>query len=473
MGVNSNQFESFESSYSLFELHADNVPIWERIRYQVFRKIKRQNEVGKAHSDTDQTTRNYIKRAWLYLKNFIHRNPYCSREHEYLFIGHPRRKKRQDGNWWDIYFDPIHERSDYDYIHLEPHYLLEHRQPSRTENIRYQDIINLSHDLQLLLNLNEVTIPQSIRQKLDKAKKTIDELFNAEIDLKNIVRRNLHTRRARLWMYDKLLDRIDPEIVVLVVSYGKETFIEACKNKGIPVVELQHGVIHPSHLGYSFSGNRNKTMFPDYLLTWGEFWSNDIEFPIPDGRIIPVGYPYLEQTRNQYRDTQSQKQILFISQGTIGATLSKFAVEVDQHSSIEHDVIYKLHPGEYDRWQDEYSWLADADIKVIDSSEPQLYQLFAKSSVQVGVGSTAIYEGLVFDLETYIYDCQESSVLSQLIEHGPAKLIQSSEELAKLIGYNDVLFDKNDYFAPNALRQAISTLNHLVKEGTQYDGMGH
>ena len=94
--------------------------------------------------------------------------------------------------------------------------------------------------------------------------------------------------------------------------------------------------------------------------------------------------------------------------------------------------MYKLHPGEYDRWREAYPWLVDADIKVIDSSEPPLYELFARSSVQVGVASTAIYEGLTFDLETYIYDCQGWAVTKPLVADGAATLVASADELADM-----------------------------------------
>jgi len=461
MRITSNQFESFESRHSLFEFHLDGIPIWERVRHQVFREIKRQNGAGEAHSGINQTPRNYIKRAWLYLKSIVNKNPFFSREREYLFIGHPRRKKRRDGNWWDIYCDPIHRRSNFDYIHLEPHHLLEHRQPSLTKNIRYLDIMNFGNSIQMLLNINDVTIPRHIRQNLCEAKKTIDEQFDAKVDLIDIVQRNLHIRRAQLWMYDQLLNKIDPKTVVLVVSYGKETLIEACKNKEIPVVELQHGVIHDAHFGYSYQGDRIKKMFPDYLLTWGDFWTNSVEFPIPNNHIVSVGYPYLEQAAQQYEDTQSKDQLLFISQGTIGERLSKFALKVEQSPEINYDVVYKLHPGEYDRWRKKYPWLVNADFEVIDSSKPGLYRLFAESSAQIGVGSTAVYEGLLFDLETYVYDCPGSEVLQPLVAENSAEIVSSKKELARKLGAGLGKFDRNRYFAPNATERICTFLDNL------------
>jgi hypothetical protein len=264
-------------------------------------------------------------------------------------------------------------------------------------------------------------------------------------------------------LYRRFLERVNPEVVVLIVGYSKETLIEVCKEKNITVVELQHGIIYSGHFGYSYSGDRTKDMFPDYLLTWGEFWSKDVEFPIPDDYVIPVGYPYLEKSRKEYNNAVRREQILFISQGTIGEQLSKFALEVEQHPNIDYNVIYKLHPGEYDRWRKEYPWLINTNIRVIDNSGPSLYNLFDESRAQVGVGSSAIYEGLAFELETYVYDCPGSEALQPLIDDGSAKLISSSDELVPLLGENTTQFDREYYFRSNATEVICETLKHLME----------
>jgi hypothetical protein len=271
-----------------------------------------------------------------------------------------------------------------------------------------------------------------------------------------------------LSLYELLLNRINPSVVVTVVSYGDETLIEACKRMNIPIVELQHGTPQDHHYGYIYPKNEPKEMFPDYFLAFGEFWSENIRFPIPDDRVIPVGYPYLEKRINAYDGVGSTDQLLFISQGTIGAELSQFALEVDRDPDIEYDVIYKLHPGEYDRWQKEYPWLVDSNIEVVDSSKPPLYRLFAESSAQVGVYSTAVYEGLAFNLETYLFNCSGAEVLDPLIKQESAKLVSSVDELASLLGTKEARFNQAYYFKPNSDKNICKVLNELADEGTTY-----
>ncbi|WP_206538427.1 hypothetical protein [Natronorubrum sulfidifaciens] len=282
-----------------------------------------------------------------------------------------------------------------------------------------------------------------------------------------MARETLHVRRTTLPLYRRLLERVNPELAVVVVSYGREPFIEACKEQDIPVVELQHGVIHEHHFGYLYSGPRTKETFPDYLLTFGDFWKDSFEFPIPDDRVVSVGYPYLEESVDKYDDVNTRDQLLFISQGTIGEQLSKFAMEVEQHPEIDHEIVYKLHPGEYDRWEDEYPWLLEADFEIVDSSEPPLYKLFSESNVQVGVGSTAVYEGLCFNLETFVYE--NSSVLQPLVDEGSAAVVSTADELASALGNKSRSFNRDYYFTPKATQRACETIQRLAEDGTVYN----
>lgn len=469
MSSTPSEFTSFELEHSLFEVRIDGVPIWERVRFHVFRQIKEQNGTGQAHTEVGDSWQDYIRGAGLFLKNLVINNPYFTSSKEIIYVGHHRRKKQEDGYWWDIYCDPIHDACDQDYIHLEKPHQLSHLRPARTANLRYLDLIVFGGTLQQMVGVNGPTIPEAEQSRLEDTRDAIRDQFDADVDLLSMAQEVLHVRQTTLPLYRRLLERVDPELAVVVVSYERETFIEACKEQGIPVIELQHGVIYENHFGYSYPGPRTKETFPDYLLTFGEFWNNAVEFPIPDDRVISAGYPYLEQSVDKYNETDIKDQLLFISQGTIGEQLSKFAVEVDQSPEIHHDIVYKLHPGEYDRWRTAYPWLVDTEIEVIDSSEPSLYQLFSKSWGQIGVYSTAIYEGLHFDLETYLYECSGEEILQPLLDNGTAKLVSSIEELSSFLASSEGTFDDEYYFAPNATENICEFLDRLRTDGTPFE----
>ncbi len=468
------QFKEFEQNESLFKISVDGLCIWELVRYETFQEIQQQTGTGRAHSTINPNSKkNQLKGIKLWIKNLFYRNPLLTNESDIIFLGHPRRKKEQDGYWWDIYCDPIHETCKLDSIHFERTYLLEHKSPAKTEPLRYLDLLDYGGTILRKIGFSNSKLNSKESKELFNIENKINSEFGVNIDLTKKIHNKLSDRCSRRWLYEILLEKINPEIVVVVVSYDKEIFIEACKRLRIPVVELQHGVIHSDHIGYSFDNTRKKELFPDYLLTWGEFWNEGIEFPIPSERVIPVGYPYLQQAKQRYENIGSKNQILFISQGTIGAELSQFALQVAQHPDMDYDIVYKLHPGEYDRWKDEYPWLVDSEFEIIDDSDTPLYQLFAESSVQIGVYSTAIYEGLMFNLETYIYNCSGSEILRPLIEQGVAQLISSANELESVIGKKDQIFNPDYYFSPNATEQICEVLQQLVNSSSTFSNQKH
>lgn len=466
MTIDANTFCAFEQQQSLFNIRINNVPIWERIRFGVWREIKQQHGTGQAHTSVNKTLQDYLAGGLLFAKNLIYRNPFFAEESNLMFVGHERRKKQEDGFWWDIYCDPIHNACEYEYVHFETDYLLDHLSPAKTDNLRYLDLIQYSGIIQKLLPISGVSLSKSDRHKLRQLEGKFSNEFSVNVNLVERVERKLGYRKAILPLYRKLLKRINPNLVLVVVGYGNETLIEACDEQDIPVAELQHGVIYKNHFGYSYSGSRNKESFPDYILVWGEFWKKAVEFPLPDERVIPVGYPYLEQSAKMYSKSKQKDQLLFISQGTIGKELSKFAVEVDQHPDIKHDLVYKLHPGEYNRWETEYPWLIGTDIEVIDSPDPPLYQLFSESCGQIGVYSTAVYEGLYFGLETYLYECPGEEILQPLLNNGTAKLVTSPKELASVFENGSQSFSQEYYFCSNATEQVCNVINQLATNGT-------
>ncbi|WP_338729858.1 hypothetical protein [Haladaptatus sp. DJG-WS-42] len=458
-------FCDIEIETGLFEIEADGVNIWERIRFPVYREI--QNDVlnfGTSHDSIAFDVSDYARGLSLFFRNTIYRNPFFAGKHDIIVWGHPRRKQREDGKWWDIYCDPLYEECNLDVSHFEQSYQNQHLSPARTNNLRYLDLIEYAGTFLRKSGLVDYSLSKGVEKILREAEESFRDRFNVEIDLVSRAEYTLSNRRSTNWLYKRLIERIDPEMAVVVVSYGKENFIEICKNNQIPVVELQHGVIHPQHVGYSYPKEYTKETFPDYLLTFGDFWKDTVDLTIPDNKVISVGYPFLEESIAQYDEIESTEQLLFISQGTIGEHLSRLAVEVDQHPEFDWDIVYKLHPGEYERWEDAYPWLLEANFKIVDSQEPQLYKLFSESSAQIGVGSTAVFEGLAFGLETFVYECSGSEILQPLVDDGSAKLISSADELVLALEEESHSFDRDYYFKPNAAKQACETFERLQHE---------
>lgn len=462
------RFLECERSADLYSIEINGVSVWERIRFKLYRKILNKKDLIKAGTEqTNPGISQYMKAGKLLGQNMFRRNPFFADQYEYLFWGHQRRKLGDDGYWWDIYSDPIYENSSLDYLHLEKHNMLSHNNPPQTDNIRYIDLVELMGNLNEFTGLGSVEISESSLRNIKKIDRAFTTEFDVKIDIVALIKRSL---RARLWkkpLYRKLLQRVSPSVVVIVVSYNKFSFIEVCKDMNIPVVELQHGVLHDEHMGYHHPNKCEISVFPDYLLTWGSFWDKDVSLPISDDCVFPVGYPYLEQQYQEYKQERREEMILFISQETVGEELSKLAKEVDERVDNRR-IIYKLHPEEYDGWREKYPSLVDTDIDVIDTDSPSLYSLLSRAEIRVGVSSTVLYEGLIFGGLTYIYEAFGWERMQSLIQRSDVKRVSSVQDFVSDISSNggEISTDAEEFFAQNPIQNITAVLNN-IKEGNE------
>lgn len=461
-------FEAFlqlEEDLDLFNQKIDNVYFWERIRFPVYMYLMESTGIaGQSHTRLERTFANIGRKSLLALKNIFCKNPYCVPQAELLFLGSPRRKLLDDGKWWDIYCDPIIEFLDNTYVYLETDYLNRHFTPAKTPRIWYFDFPLFLAAVKQELGIGAISLKSQDVLLLQKIENQLEQRFGIRVDLQQQVIRNLRLRKSTLPVYKRILEKANPKLVILVESCGKETFIEACKEAHIAVVELQHGVTGKYNPCHSFPGpGRLKRTYPDYLFIFGDFWKEDIQYPIGLDRVYSIGYPYLEREASKYLGVEKQDQLLFISQGTVGEKLSHFAVELSKRKDFPFTIVYKLHPGEYARWRSEYPWLLGTNIRVIDSDDVPLYQLFAESKIQVGLNSTAIYEGLYFGLKTILLDLPGVEYMDRLIEQQIARLVSSVDEIVETIQQQRFAeVDTGYFFKPNALNNVRKTIDELL-----------
>lgn len=457
------RFRALEDDLNVFSLRVDDVPVWERIRIPVTVELKQQSGVYDTRSVQHNTPgATYRAALSLFLKNAISRNPYVTQSHDILVWGHQRRKLQDDGYWWDIYCDPIHEGLELDYVHYEVEHQFDHHRPAKTERLRYLDFIKFGTALLQQIGISTLNLSDGVSERLEVIERTVDSRFGCPVELQNRVQKLVSRERIVGRLYDYLLRRVDPDVVVLVVSYGKEAFIAACQRNDVPVVELQHGVINEYHYGYDYPSYTSKEAFPDYVFTFGQHWKDVTDFPIPDDHIIPVGYPYLERQRKKVAEVAQRDQLLFVSSGySVGSQLSRIAVDVADE--LESSVVYKLHPNEYDDWRERYPWLVNSSIDVVDTNSPSLYELYAQSTRQVGVASTAVYEGMSFGLPTYVVALPGVEYFQMPIKRGEVNVVDTAEELLNaLSAYPAIPTDTSRYFLDNPLPRIEAALNTVV-----------
>ena len=454
-----------EDKLKLFERTIDGVKFWEYVRQPLIVTIY---ELMAGRGSSLIKGPSFLERIRFLIISFVRlwKNPIFTRKKDILFISSPRRILRKDGYWWDIYTDYLMEDLNLSYVAIEHNINLEHRNPPRTSNLWYFDFQNSLIYIAEKLGLFQVSLSDDERSLLRELKELIARSFDLNIDIEKLTLRHLGYRRIRIPYFRFILKRTRPKAIVLLTSYGKEDLIEPAKTLHIPVIELQHGVISQFHAGYSFPEKNQKTTFPDWLFTFGDYWSEGVDYTIDSRYVVSAGFPYLDEERRAFANLSKKKQILVISQWTIGEELSKFIAELSKVKNLDYDIVYKLHPMECRGWKEKYPWLVDTNIEVIHDSKTSLYKMFAESEIQIGVYSTAVFEGLAFGLKTYIIELPDADYPKQLVEEGVAVKVSTVDELANNLRGEDSLakFDSERFFRSGAKDRILGMISEIISK---------
>jgi hypothetical protein len=441
-------FFDLEEKYNLNYQEIQGCFAWQLIRMHLYYDITRKAELFGAPQQKSLSLADKFATFLPFFKNSLLHNPFSGKYHrDILIFDHPR-KVIFNGEYCDIYSKFIVDflNGDYSFEVLESPYL-NHHYTKKQDYILYTDAIQLGSYVHK--KFTKVEFTQKETELISKVQSELENAFNVKLNIPWMLKLHILNFQYDYKKYVDLFKKRKPKQVFVVVAYENLAVVAAAKYLGIEVVELQHGTITRYHLGYSYPEKTRKNgeipYFPDKILSFGDYWMNEDMSPIDMKNVIPVGFPYFEYQSKDFIGLEDiDNQVLFISQGVIGKYLSKLALEFAKDNG-DLKIIYKLHPGEYETWRQNYPELVEAsafdNFEVIDSSEIPLYRLLAESNYQVGAFSTAIYEGMMFGCKTFILDVPGVEYLDDLIERGYVFKIGDADDL------NDNLekFEPTDY----------------------------
>lgn len=468
------EFINFEANNNLFDISINGVKYWHLIRFSVFNNlIQKKYNLGVAHRGPKSKIFKLIKFFLGIFKNrsLIKRNPlFFNRKKDLLIFNHSRRVFN-DGFYEELYTEPLSLRTKLSHITIEnPHQSTHHFRPIKNDSILYLDIIKLL--ISFKTKLSSLFKIQIRDDSILTIQQLIEDKFEIKFDVKEfykLINKNIVVFKQYEKVYSKILDRIKPKIILQVVSYSTHLMAlnVVAKKHGIPVIEMQHGTMGKYHIAYNFNV-RNLDTFPDYVFVFGEYWKKSTRLPLNSDYIMVTGWPFFENNHKKYKKNTIHNDfetILFISQGDIGHELSQIAAglqaKIDQK---KYKIIYKLHPGEYYNWKVEYPWLVDSNIQVVDNNKSNIHHFLANANYQVGVASTAIFEGLVYKLKTMIVELNGLEYMEDLIINGTAKVVKNSDEIIDNLGSSSFSSDnKSDYFFSNdSLKKNLKFINEII-----------
>ncbi|MCP3932975.1 MAG: hypothetical protein GY705_28215 [Bacteroidetes bacterium] len=465
-----NKFFIFEKQYSLFHKRIEGVQLYPPIRMRLYYEVMRQLQIFTSTRSARPKQKSKILfnsiKYKLLQNNFVLRNKKC----EVLALESIRRDPESGKN---IYLCFLLEALQDDYCVI------------RNSNSIISDLTkekkvsdSLSRDyLKFKAYLYRKVIRKRIKKEFSDFATIIEKCIRKTIcktlDLKECIYQYLLSSFAAIYVARSLIKKINPKLLIVEDAYGHYAFVDAAKFHNIPVVELQHSIIYPYHLGYAYPNAVRNSIdsFPDFLFSYGDFWRDRASFPIDKSKIISTGFPYFENQQIRWKNTSlNEKQILFISQNTIGSKLIHIAINV-ANKLPDYKIVYKLHPKQYNQKNalpSNQRGKTPSNLLIFGENSPSLYELFVQSMVQVGVFSTAIYEGLGFGMKkTIICKLPGWEFVENLMSEGYASLAEDANEVVELIksssGYG---YDSSQLFKSNSVQNMRDEIRKIIGENS-------
>ncbi|MCR4938998.1 MAG: hypothetical protein K5930_02675 [Treponemataceae bacterium] len=391
-----------------------------------------------------------------------------------LIFCHPRRIL-ENGKYVSQYTDPIANIFDDSLTCEHPnegcHYV-----PCETKNIFYTD--RLFYIRSIISKLWRLKLTDSeigdIRDTLYIISKRIKNFSNVVINPDSILSKVFHLYKYYVITkkyFKNMLPIVKAKVIIEVVYYRFENMVvnELLHEMKVPIIELQHGLTGRYHVAYNWAiYDCEYKILPDYILCFSDFWKNQMRLPLKTVKVLSTGFPYYEESIRKYPTCEKRNAIIFISSGTIGEKLSRLAVSLQNlliKAKVNYSIVYKLHPGEYSTWQESYPWLLESGVMVVDNADVSIYKLFSKSIAQVGVYSTALFEGLGYNLKTFILNIGHLEHVQVLIDSRYAILVNSAEDIMFGMDSDSIDYDTNLFWKENAKESTINAIRNIVNLG--------
>jgi hypothetical protein len=328
-----------------------------------------------------------------------------------LFVGFPRR--RLEGSVWvDHFSDPlIKVLGEGNVLCLEKPFVGKHHRPTITRHLVYYDWVSAC--ARLLARPLAALMHRRHRAAIDALAQVIAPRFSVP---PRGVQRRMARALARFHVERRIvllaLAIVRPRIALLTSRWVHLPIIHACKSRGIPVCELQHGA--PAAAGYKYRTEFDAQLDPDRMLTFGEHW-NDSEWGIPRAKAVSIGFAYLSRRWNERRGGGGGHgaKVMLVSQPEMSTKLSAVFQEiVVRHPQVPF--ILKLHPQDRQDWQRRYPVGTLPNVTVSASAGDDLYDLFADCRAVIGHNSTVLFEASFFALRVGVLNTEGNNACAAL-----------------------------------------------------------
>lgn len=305
-----------------------------------------------------------------------------------------------NGKYTDRLFDPIAETKGFKLLVIELRLFKFYAR----RKVASKYVVSRS----LLLFIEEIYQRLFLRKIDIENEELIQEILkrmDIESNYDQIIRKYLAQYRVI-----KMLLRFvpNPKVVFLSVSYANFGYIQAFKEKGIKVVEMQHGLIGDQHSGYLYYSNFNSEQFPDELVVFGEkekqFFENDSTFP--SQRIAVLGRYVVDYfaTNSSINSNQIQTISVSLQDGNWNLAILDFILKCDQLMKNKINWLIQTRRTPISDLKSQFKFPENFRF-----NESTVYDAIAQTDVHMTIFSTTAIEALSMGKQVVLYDFENAA----------------------------------------------------------------
>lgn len=258
------------------------------------------------------------------------------------------------------------------------------------------------------LNEEEKLLRKALVAKMKEFKKSTlfseTELIDIGFAVENFF------KKFRVW--NAVMKYLEPKVLFFNTHYHFEGALLAIKRNKVLAIELQHGLIAPEDIFYMMPEFirpvREKACFADYILTYGEFWSDRLRkgFEYGSEQILNCGYYLYERsaldegTVSRINNLLGKKRMILVAtQISLHEHFIKYVSFLATHPSFDPDqwiICIKPHIAED---VSVYSELRSfKGVLVIDE---HIENLLRFSEILISIYSTVLYDAMRYGVRGY------------------------------------------------------------------------
>lgn len=411
-----------EKKLDLFSKTIDNIFFWKLIRFKLYFKILSSFGLVKDRQSQKNSRKEQFFRTLNVIKNSLFYSAFKGiQQKEILFFENPRKIRQSDGKYIDpftYYYINQYSKNNDNYEIVDLGHYGEHFDKA-DEKRRFAESFYFDFIYKIKNKIFKQSFSQSERNIINDIEKAICEKFEMKVNIESFIKQRISDFKYQYEKFDSLFKIKKSKEIYLVCSYGKEGMIHAAQSNDIKVVEFQHGVMGKYQLGYSFPDNIKVPYFPNKLLMFGEFWSDNTDLPKKQIEIEYIGFKYLTSKLDKYKDIEKEKQVLIISQPGNIDDLIPTSILLAKNNR-DYKFVYRLHPKEVNNWTSAYPKLAEAIEKLenfeVDTCKIDLYTQVSKSEFAIGINSAAIFESIMLGAKLILVNSPGIEYMNYFIE---------------------------------------------------------